>query len=194
MKYISSISAMVLVAACSTGGGGGSNANGTETFSDLRATFLSINNEIDFNSVVDASTLPTSGSANYNGSVFFTTPQSLIVIGELDLAVDFAASQFDGEATGFADEKGFAYDGKLEVANGDINRSADPDTTYAFVGEIDGTISDPDDNAYAVDAFIVGDFFGSDEEYIAGVIKGDVESDLGDFELTSDNSAFRAEK
>ncbi len=191
MKCISSICTMALVAACGGGSGGDS---GAEKYSDLRATYFSINNQIDFNAPITASTLPTTGSANYEGSIYINTPGNITVAGELELAFDFANADFDGKATDIVDSDGYQYDGELDVTNGFIDRSADPNTSYAFIGDIDGTVTDPDDNAYTLDAFIVGDFFGNNEEYVAGVIRGDVDSDLGDFEVSGSNSGFRAEK
>jgi hypothetical protein len=190
MKYISSINAIVLISACSSGDGRSS----TESYSDLRTTYLSIDNEISADSVVDPSTLPTSGSANYDGTLFIETPANVDILGKLEMAFDFDNDSFNGKATDFVDDDNDTYDGQLDITNGDINRAANTAVTVTFFGDVDGTITDPDDNFYTIDAQVVGNFYGDDEQYIAGGVRGTAASNLGDFTLEDANTGIRGEK
>lgn len=190
MKKTLAVLAAILLVAC--GGDSGERVQGYKT---LRQDYLNIVEAVGLEQPIEPSTLPVSGSAIYAGSLFIGTPNGPDILGDLDLTANFANATISGRATEFRDNERGVYDGRLDITGGDIDRTANLTEVYTFIADLDGRITEQDTgDFYNVDAFLVGDFFGPDQRYVFGIARGDVTSNVGDFELESENASFAAEK
>ena len=132
----------------------------------------------------DPAALPTTGDATYKGYIGIATYyEPVTAIGDLELTAHFdGPGTVTGSATNFVDDGNTHYSGTLNVTNGTIDRTANPDYPdydYTFEADIGGTLSDSEDN-YLVDGYMAGDFIGNDHDYVAGYTEGTVSSSLGD--------------
>lgn len=161
-------------------------------FASQRDEFVAIADEIgDLDNVFNPAFLPTAGSATYEGVIVVQPPVTNIdLLGDIELDFDFRDSAFTGLADNFNDDENVSFDGELEITDGAIFRDANTAVAATFAGDIDGTLTDADGNDFDFDAILIGDFFSDDAEHAAGVIRGNVESDLGDFAVNDTNAAF----
>lgn len=188
MKNCFLLGTVFVLSACSI-----DSTSNAERYDGLRDDYFELLEDIDFDDITEPTTLPTTGSAEYEGVLFVEAPGNVDILGDIALNFDFAESEFEGQAEDFVDVQGNGYDGDLAIENGFINRSVNTATNFTYVGDIGGTITGPDDIDYNVDALILGEFFGSDAEHTGGLLSGVVESAGGDFTLNGINSAFFAE-
>lgn len=159
-----------LLTACGGGGGaagGGAAADPTDT------------------GVTDPRTLPTTGRATYDGYMRADLPTGdggarEDYLADLRLEVNFATGfdQIRGQATGFEAADARRLGGALSITGGDVFRDTDTTAAYTFDGDLDGTLTDGGD-AYVVDAEIEGDFLGSDQTAVGGIVFGDVDGPRG---------------
>lgn len=132
MSKINALVPIILLSAC----GGGSGENNVQSRVDastaLQNTFINA-----------APTVPAEvsmlGSANFSGfaEVFTDGP---LIIGDMDLAINFEDSNFDGGIENIVDGDGAAYSGRVAIESGQINRSATTSDTV-LSASLDGNLS-----------------------------------------------------
>jgi len=166
----------ILVAGC------GGSSTGATSFKSIETAGNALSNEIFSVPYTDPSTLPTSGSASYNGYIGVTVDNAIDVAGELELTADFASDNITGSAFNFFDRNENAYAGTLEVSNGGFDRTADTSSEFTFGADLDGTLSNSGENIQ-VDASLDGDFTGSDYRYVEGTVFGRARTSEGWFSL-----------
>lgn len=139
-----------------------------------------LEDEVDLVTINDPGTLPTAGRADYTGTMTARLPVPGIgtraYIGDLALSVDFGADDdaLTGRANRFAHASGDQLTGGLSLASGALFRSTDPDENYTFDGDVTGTLTHATGGAMRIDAQMSGDFRGTDQAAVQGVIFGDV--------------------
>lgn len=165
IKSTLTISALMGLTAC-----GGSNA--PLTFDQIAEQGSTIALEIIDLPFTDPSTLPTSGSATYDGFVGVEIENAFGVAGELEITANFAGGgNLSGRVFNVVGENGFAYGGELDLDNSTLDRGADTDFEYTFQMDMTGTL-DGEDEAVVVDAMLLGDFTGPGHEFIEGAAVG----------------------
>ncbi|MAM62604.1 hypothetical protein [Maritimibacter sp. UBA3975] len=134
-----------------------------------------------------AASVPTSGGATYEG-LLLLSPQDggralADFIGDTTLNATFDAggAALSGAAQDFVNsDTAREVAGTIALTNGRIDRTsaiADPEgssSTGALLVNADGTITDTDGTAYAVDGVIFGDVVGPFGLYLTGTMSGDV--------------------
>lgn len=143
---------------------------------------------------LSATDLPTSGKANYTGSIILFEDDSSDfadgVFGQLDIAADFSAKTANGEASRFVSVSldssgsgdvsvtaGSSMDGTLALATADIV-SGIPGSFGLFVSTLEGTLTDTDDNEHFYDTDIAAQFVtGGGQDYFTGGGEGTKTSD-----------------
>jgi hypothetical protein len=166
------------LSACSSGGSGGS-SDDPPTFSELEAEGDVLAGQIEALDYTDPSSLPTSGSAQYNGvmGVYVGDEENGgIIAGDLRLDVAFSgADPITGRVTNLVDQDNTRYQGQLNISGSDLDRTIDPDLEYTYVAGLAGSVSDPADGAvYNVNGDLFGDFFGSNYSHTGGDVEGTV--------------------
>jgi hypothetical protein len=116
----------------------------------------------------DPSTLPTAGGATYDGVMSLDT-----LIGVMTMTADFDDDSIGGSVTDFIDDEDNEILGTLNIDSGagGINNSADTSSEYTFYADLTGDLSFEDD-AVTVDGAILGDFTGSEYEFVEGSVIG----------------------
>ncbi|MBU2358527.1 MAG: hypothetical protein KKB02_06290 [Alphaproteobacteria bacterium] len=176
MRVNSLILMVSLLAGCGGGGGGAGSGGLTPDAIDESLGGLPISNPAD---------LPATGRAEYGGYMRARLPTGpdgarVQYLGDLQMDVNFGAGfdQIRGRATGFEAADTHTLDGALTITNGAIYRDTNPDAAYSFDGDVDGTLSDAS-GRYAVDAQIEGEFLGTDQKAVSGLLFGDVTGPAG---------------
>lgn len=171
MRASGLILSLTFLAGCGGGGGAGSPAGLTPG---------DIDNGLNGLPVSDPTLLPVSGRAEYNGYMrarLPTGPDGARVehLGDLRLDVNFAAAfdQIRGEASGFEARDAVPLDGTLAITKGNIYRDTDPSAAYSFDGDVDGTLRQGT-TPYRIDASIEGEFLGTGQTAVSGLLFGDV--------------------
>ena len=166
------------LSACSDGSSDGS----PDGLAGFDAEFADLASAADGLAPTDTSTLPTSGSADYEGVIRLTSPVGGIVpdamSGTLGLVLDFGSGAITGEATDFVKDDDESLEGSLDVS-GDFTR--DPGAANDLVAGINGLIyvdTGPveDEGQWFVTGTLQGDFLGEDGQ----VVRGDVSAEAGD--------------
>ena len=131
--------------------------------------------------LTDASTLPTSGEARYDGHALITAEHSdaseTTILGDLGLEVGFANSgSVSGTIGNFTDEDGQDYAGTIALTGGALDRTSTgiEDDDPAFELDASGSITDPDGVVFTLsdDSTGAGDFYGADWGYVVGGLFG----------------------
>lgn len=127
----------------------------------------------------DPSTLPTSGSAQYNGTAFIEVEEEdpYTLAGDLELNVGFAdEGSVSGTIEDLVDEEDDRYSGEIVLTGVTIDRDATGTTNLDpnFGLELGGNIETPDGTDYEVDesSIALGDFYGDD--YVFGGLAGEL--------------------
>ena len=140
-------------------------ASGVVTTPDANDIPFADDLEID---VITEGAIPTSGSADYLGTLSLTLPDAASAItSPLSLAVDFGGSdaQVTGEAADFT-----GYDGALYLTRGTIDR--DPvEGASEISGSVSGSLKEGDNNHLIFGTF-AGAFSGTGQEAISGAVDG----------------------
>ena len=177
MRFAAILFTTLAVAGCGASSGGGAAP-------DRSAKAILLAEKLAAENISEPATLPTTGSARYEG--FMTArlplgPESRRVdyLGDLYLDVDFAAdqNQLSGSASGFAHNDN-RLEGALSITGGDLFRETDPDKNYTFTGEIDGTLSRGASD-FVVDADLTGEFRGRNQDGVSGIVYGDITGPQG---------------
>ena len=122
----------------------------------------------------DPATLPTSGSATYDGYIGVEVASAYVVAGEMEMTANFAgAGDLSGRVYNVVGDDGFKYGGELDLDNSILDRTADTSIEYTFDMDMTGTLNG-DGEDVVVDAYLLGDFTGLGHEYIEGVAEGTI--------------------
>lgn len=177
---------IVVLAACGAlagCGGSGSSGGGTPGYADLIGEGDALFDEALTMDITDADSLPTSGSAQYDGVMAVEVyaddddagglESSIFLAGDLAMNVDFGAvDPISGSVTNIADSDEARYGGSLSLGASTLNRVADPEDDWQFEADLAGTITDPEGLAWDIDTDMRGDFVGEQAGYAAGEVEG----------------------
>ena len=122
--------------------------------------------------------LPMSGLAIYAGFSTLNLPiggATQAYVGDLDLQVTFGGSR-DQVTGGMSNFNGLT--GTLEISGGRLDRGTDTDVDYTFDGDVTGTLGAGADS-YTIDAGLVAEFRGRNQDGVTGVIFGDINGQNG---------------
>lgn len=129
----------------------------------------------------DPSTLPVTGSAQYNGTAVIEVEDTdaYTLAGDLELNVGFAG---DGSVSGtiedLTNEDDEEFGGAITMSGGTIDRNAagTAELDPTFILGLGGSIEAPDGTEYQVDesSVALGDFYGADEEFVFGGLAGEL--------------------
>ncbi|MEJ6397541.1 hypothetical protein [Yoonia sp. 208BN28-4] len=113
---------------------------------------------------------PTVAKVEYDGQIALGSVENNGVVGDLTLSASFNnSSTIGGGARNFVDRLNRPVGGTLTVSPSSINVNADPDTAYQISPTISGDLTQ-DGQVRRVSAQLLGDFLGSDAEFIAGEV------------------------
>ena len=139
---------------------------GGQSFGQMVNRYDALVDDYNAATLVDPSTLPNSGSASYSGQMWMETgagglhyPQQFV--GNLAMTTRFGATAqpVTGSVTGIRDDTDAAWDGSFAIADGFLDRTADPRFDSSWGAEMTGTVT-RDDGATArlVDTILRGNF------------------------------------
>lgn len=142
----------------------------------------------------DPVTLPTSGSAQYDGfmvvGVEYPGGETNSVVGDMRLTANFADDSVGGRATNFIDAANTNYDGSIVLSNGTIDR-VDANFDYQINADLGGSFVDEDAVVYSIAGELSADFYGNNYEVVGGEVVGTSDSIYG---LASLNGGIVAER
>ncbi len=172
-----------LLAGCgASGSGGGGAPQGPQPgFGDYQAAADGLHATWDTIAFTSPASLPFAGAATYNGVIGLrigTAAGERRMNGALSLTVQFATGGLAGTAGAFSDLNGAVLTGSLAIANGVLDRAANPATGYTFSATMDGTIAGPADS-FTITSDLSGDFRGPAHGAIAGAVAGSAISGSG---------------
>lgn len=179
----------------SGGSSGGSGSSDERTLQDALRGAEQLLAEVALLDFSQASDIPLSGSASYEGYIVADSPGlDNGFIGDLAMSVDFGTSAITGTASNFLDEAETNYSGTLNVSNGSINRTANPATDFQFAADLDGVISGGGQD-YTFDSDLRGSFVGTNQDAMLGEVGGTISNGtLGTVAIDEDLSAFVAKQ
>lgn len=189
------VAACVCFAVCIGCGGSG----GGPSTSPLEETTNATNRMVsDFTPIqyTDLNTLPTSGTANYQGYISAQLSNTSDDItdalrGELSVSVDFGSADIvSGTAQNFLDQDGAQLSGTLSLSDGVLDRTGDPVSDATFTFEATGDLTDSNGRILMVETAFEGDFLETNHTGIGGDLAGRVTVDgedqsLGGFFIAS---------
>lgn len=147
------------------------------SFSDYEDDIEELENEIVGLDYTDPATLPTTGSAQYNGVMGLAVgggeSPAEVLAGDLELNASFAQSAVTGSVTDIVDGNNDEYGGSLDIDDDYFNRNTDPDDEFTYGASLTGSVTDPDGDEWDIDAIMDGDFFGTNWSHTAGEVVGD---------------------
>jgi len=164
-----------LVAGCSDGSGDGS------AFESLGDDYENLVDDIEGEDYTDPASLPTTGTARYEGvvgldfeSVDSGDLEAFDMAGDIELTVNFAGSgdPITGRAGNFVTSDDEAVDGALIIDDGVIDRGANPDDSFTYTADMDGVLTTEDGTNWDVDTYLLGDFSGEEHEHALGYVGG----------------------
>ncbi len=170
--------ALTTLAAC------GGSETGNTAFQNKGQDLLAASQRAEAMSLIQSSSLPTSGTANYSGGMLLVldedTPIEYGMIGDMNLNVNYGANTVSGNANNFIGEDDLRIGGNLAMSSGSIDKS-DP-SGAVFLSDLDGTLSIGNENL-TVDAELAGTFggssiFDSSPNAAIGIVSGTTVSNL----------------
>lgn len=175
------LAAMLTVAAltaCGSSDNDDDNDNDrTPSFTELAARNRLM--EVRVNAMDETATLPTAGSATYEGTGAFDIGAngSTDMLADLTLEADFAKSEVGGGFSNFVEADGDRVGGDLTIADSVVNGNT-------FDANARGTLNNG--TAQDVNVDMAGTFRGDDADAILGMMDGTIGSDVlgGDFVAT----------
>ncbi len=173
LKTIGAGLAALSLSACSSG------TNGVLTPDLLTfAEYQGLGDRIDGRSedlnFTDPSTLPTAGAYEYNGVLGVALEDSRVAAGDLNLTARFDQSDIVGSVTNIVSADEIRLSGQLDISEGMIVRTDDPNEFYTFGADLDGLLVDDEGIDFDVAAFLLGDFLGGGAGYVVGEVNGDI--------------------
>lgn len=113
--------------------------------------------------------IPDTGSATYDGTLFLTLQDGSEdgVIGQAQMVTSFATNSITGNADNFYDLEGNATAGSLTMEDGGFDR-----TVGLVSGEMNGNVTFTE-GAMDVETAVIGNFSGTDADYLSGILVGD---------------------
>lgn len=179
------------------GGGGQPRQSYTELVSD----FSQIDAKFDRGNIAamsDPADLPTSGGALYTGVLGANIPDGTggetSLIGQMSLTANFQDSAISGNVQNFVDENEATYTGQLTITEGVIRRDTVLEDSYTFLADLDGNLNSASAGAVSFDTVMLGDFYGNNEEFVGGNLRGDITTDTGTYAFDIDGTYFVGEK
>lgn len=129
----------------------------------------------------DLSSIPTSGSATYDGyfaGQLANTTDDITdtLIGVMTLNVGFTSSsaQFSGSVSGFVDSDENAVAGQLTLSAGSLDRGGNPASDATLLISANGTLQDAQGRSLEVGTQLEGDFLGAGHRAVGGDVLGSV--------------------
>ena len=157
---------------CSGSGGSGAVSAGLSFQAELEAL-----NRLPVTTIVD---LPPSGTVNYVGNVQLRLPiagQATDYKGDLHVAFDFdRPTDFVTGQIGHLQHNGSILSGRLDLSNGTLDRTAEPDRDYQFSADLAGLFIEGGVE-YRTSGEIYGDFRDVGSATTTGVLAGTLSSD-----------------
>ena len=167
MKTSAALLAVTTLAAC-----GGNNQPADLSLQEIGERGIALQETVSTIPYTDPATLPTRSSATYSGFVATGVGPDVLVGGQLELTASFAGNGgIDGRIFNISDTDGISYRGELEIGNGEIDRGADTSVEFTFNADIDGAVRGGGQTV-SVDGTLLGDFSGSNHQYVQGFIDG----------------------
>lgn len=160
------------LAAC----GGSSTSSGSSpsaSFSEIADEARDFFEELETTPFTSPTTLPSSGSATYDGVIGANLDNGSAVAGDLELIANFGSDSISGSASNFFDDQENSLGGSLAISDSFLDRTANTDIDYTFGASLAGTLTSDDGDA-VVDAIILGDFLGSSHRNVGGIVFGSV--------------------
>ncbi len=179
---------------------GGGSSGPPPTYGELVDQFQAIDAKFDrgnVDAISDPGFLPNSGSVTYNGVFGVNLPGEIeekSLIGDLALNVNFGNDQLSGSVRDFVDEEEVYYSGTLQITDGLISRDAVVEDQYTFNADISGNLEADSGGTTSFDGVLVGDFYGDNEEFVAGAFEGDVTTPDGTTNFTGRDTYFVGER
>ena len=156
------------LAACGGSGGGDSDRDDSPSFAELATRNEDMADRVA--AMEETVTLPTAGSATYEGTGAFDvgTDGTTDMLAELALEANFVSSEVGGEFSNFVGADGREIDGELTIADSVVNSNT-------FDAHAAGTLDD--NGAKDVEVDMAGTFHGADADAVAGTLDGAIGSD-----------------
>ena len=176
------ISVSTALCACNGSGGSGVDASLTD-FDRLEAATNQLRDDFTPVQYSDLATIPTSGSANYQGYLLGQLSNTTDAVtdrlaGQLTLTVDFAGTEMvSGNASNFVDDQGQQIEGQLELSGGTLDRDGDPNVDSTFVFRGSGDLVDADGQTLIMNTDFEGDFLDTSHSGLGGDVIGQVAVD-----------------
>lgn len=171
------------------------------SYTSLEDEFVRIDAQFDrfeIGEITDPASLPVNVEITYNGVFGADIPETdgstTNLLGDVTVAADFGTDTISGTVDKFRDNLGGEYSGTLAIDNGVIDSSVNPRTTFTYLADIGGSISQDSAGSYDFDGVLQGDFFGIDNEFVAGRADVDVTTPSGTVSLNGDNTFFVGER
>ena len=168
-----SIAVLAAIGSLSACGGDG----GASGFAAREDAAIALRNQLAEFDISEASAIPTTGDATYEGLIGYEQAD-FAVIGDLLVGFNFQSNAISGNASNFLDSDGVRYQGSLALSNGNIDRTADPDTDFQFVADLGGSLQ-AGGQTFTVNSFLDGNFLGPQREGIAGFVVGVIDGPDG---------------
>lgn len=160
-----------LLAGC----GGGSSSQFSKSFEGIQSTRAEIlDDTIDaFNAdgYTDLSTLPTSGSASFEGTIGLgdvgTAVSAPVLVGEMEADINLRTNDVSGTAGNFfATFNEEPLSGTLDL-NATLDRDVDLTTDFGITGTLDGRVG-VNGESFDIDLDITADLVGDDADFLGG--------------------------
>ncbi|WP_400087714.1 hypothetical protein [Yoonia sp. R78084] len=181
IKLCTSAALVALIAGC-----GGSGSVSQASYSGLQSELDGLFAEAGGAPLFLTDDLPVEGTSTYNGVIsLLVYEDDLQVLGDLEVVADFELGNesVTASADSFSDNTGDTYQGRLEMPDGVIFFNSDP-SDAGFTGDFGGTLtSNSTDEQIVVDTLLIGDFYGSDYEYVYGVLRGEITTSQGTLQI-----------
>ncbi len=140
-----------------------------------------LRNDYDPSQYTALNTIPTTGSATYQGYLTgdLANRSDAItneMIGQLDMAVNFNAQSVGvtGTVTNFVDADDRGITGSLTLSQGALDRAGNPASDPTLRIRATGTLTDHADRDLAMSLYLEGDFLGSTYGAVGGDALGAV--------------------
>lgn len=155
--------------------------------------FNTLINDISNRAPTDPRSLPTSGSASYDGVLGFNTRldgSRQSVLGDLDLTSDFRNNEVFGTAGDFHTEADRTVGGLLTIDNGVIRRGPNAQNTIGGAG-VRGVLTSPGGDTLTYQGTMNGNFYGANWVYVGGTLRGTVDDGV---RINNADGSFAAQR
>jgi len=164
-----------------TGGATPTPAAPITSASEMRTARSSLIDKFSPITYTNLTTIPTSGSATFNGylggKLANTTDQITdSVIGKMNMSVTFSGSSVgvSGAISEFRDAQNRIMTGQLDLTNAALDRNGNTATDATFTLSADGILRDAQNRALVFGTALEGDFLGDTYNAVGGDVLGRV--------------------